>query len=40
MHIVFSNEATVDAILMTIIGGLETLDGAFAGAGIIEFLKN
>lgn len=41
MHIFFSIEATVDALLMAMIGGFETLDDAFAGAaGIIEFLRH
>ncbi|MCM3704704.1 MULTISPECIES: branched-chain amino acid ABC transporter permease [Cytobacillus] len=37
---VFSIEVTLDALLMTMIGGLGTLAGAIAGAGIIEFLRH
>ncbi|PGS07569.1 branched-chain amino acid ABC transporter permease [Bacillus pseudomycoides] len=36
---VFSIEMTLNALLMTMIGGVGTLVGAIAGAGIIEFLK-
>ncbi|MFD1739155.1 branched-chain amino acid ABC transporter permease [Bacillus salitolerans] len=34
---VFTTEVTLDALLMTIIGGVGTLVGAILGAGIIEF---
>lgn len=34
---VFSTEVTLDALLMTIIGGVGTLYGSLIGAGIIEF---
>ncbi len=37
---VFSIEVTLDALLMTMIGGMGTLAGAIAGAGIIEFLRH
>ncbi|MEH6989332.1 branched-chain amino acid ABC transporter permease [Cytobacillus firmus] len=37
---VFSIEVTLDALLMTMIGGMGTLAGAVAGAGIIEFLRH
>ncbi|WP_258309228.1 branched-chain amino acid ABC transporter permease [Cytobacillus oceanisediminis] len=37
---VFSIEVTLDALLMTMIGGLGTLAGAIAGAGTIEFLRH
>ncbi|MFL8935196.1 branched-chain amino acid ABC transporter permease [Rossellomorea oryzaecorticis] len=37
---VFSIEVTLDALLMTMIGGVGTLVGAIAGAGIIEFLRH
>jgi branched-chain amino acid transport system permease protein len=37
---VFSIEVTLDALLMTMIGGVGTLAGAIAGAGIIEFLRH
>lgn len=37
---VFSIEVTLDALLMTMIGGLGTLAGSIAGAGIIEFLRH
>ncbi|WP_307439796.1 branched-chain amino acid ABC transporter permease [Bacillus sp. V2I10] len=37
---VFSIEVTLDALLMTMIGGLGTLAGAIVGAGIIEFLRH
>ena len=36
---VFSIEMTLNALLMTMIGGVGTLIGAIAGAGIIESLK-
>ncbi|PEB50565.1 branched-chain amino acid ABC transporter permease [Bacillus pseudomycoides] len=36
---VFSIEMTLNALLMTMIGGVGTLVGAIAGAGIIESLK-
>lgn len=36
---VFSIDMTLNALLMTTIGGVGTLVGAIAGAGIIEFLK-
>jgi branched-chain amino acid transport system permease protein len=34
---VFATDVTLDALLMTIIGGVGTLTGAILGAGIIEF---
>ena len=34
---VFSMDITLDALLMTIIGGVGTLVGAIIGAGLIEF---
>ncbi|MGD6903191.1 branched-chain amino acid ABC transporter permease [Bacillus infantis] len=37
---VFSIEVTLDALLMTMIGGIATLAGAIAGAGIIEYLRH
>ncbi|WP_243291350.1 branched-chain amino acid ABC transporter permease [Bacillus sp. FJAT-47783] len=37
---VFSIEITLDALLMTIIGGVGTLFGAIVGAGLIEFAQN
>jgi branched-chain amino acid transport system permease protein len=37
---VFSTEITLDALLMTIIGGVGTLVGAIVGAGLIEFAQN
>nr|WP_282172560.1 branched-chain amino acid ABC transporter permease [Cytobacillus firmus] len=37
---VFSIEVTLDALLMTMIGGMGTLAGAVLGAGIIEFLRH
>ncbi len=36
---VFSIEMTLNALLMTMIGGVGTLIGAIAGSGIIESLK-
>lgn len=37
---VFSMDITLDALLMTIIGGVGTLVGAIIGAGLIEFAHN
>ncbi|PLR76253.1 branched-chain amino acid ABC transporter permease [Bacillus sp. V3-13] len=37
---VFSIETTLDALLMTMIGGLGTLVGAIAGAGVVEFIQH
>lgn len=37
---VFSIEVTLDALLMTMIGGVGTLVGAIAGAGIIEYIRH
>ncbi|PLR86361.1 branched-chain amino acid ABC transporter permease [Bacillus canaveralius] len=37
---VFSIETTLDALLMTMIGGLGTLAGAIAGAGVVEFIQH
>ncbi|RBW68343.1 branched-chain amino acid ABC transporter permease [Bacillus taeanensis] len=37
---VFSTEVTLDALLMTIIGGVGTLFGAVIGAGLIEFARH
>ena len=37
---VFSIEMTLDALLMTMIGGVGTLVGAIAGAGILEYLQH
>lgn len=37
---VFSTEVTLNALLMTIIGGVGTLFGAIVGAGLIEFAQN
>jgi len=37
---VFSIDVTLDALLMTMIGGVGTLVGAIAGAGIIEYLQH
>ena len=34
---VFAMDITLDALLMTIIGGVGTLVGAIIGAGFIEF---
>lgn len=37
---VFSMDITLDALLMTIIGGVGTLVGAIIGSGVIEFAHN
>jgi branched-chain amino acid transport system permease protein len=37
---VFSMDVTLDALLMTIIGGVGTLVGAIIGSGLIEFAHN